>query len=593
MKQKKAAASAGKLPRQAILRRLTAYVWRARRFFVPGVLVEGLATLADIIAPLLVGRLLDEQVLGQLQGSRISGYFLLLGGYFVAILLAGLLRYCSALLLQKSANFIARCIQHDVFAHLQKLPIAYFDQLPAGKVVSRVTNDSNAVKQLFSNIIARLITAVLMALGILLSLFRLDPRLFLLAILPSPILYLVFRDFLGKSKQIQYQARRYLSELNGQLNEDIQGMEVIQSLGREERILGKFSEANENYYRVNLRATWLWSYSGHTMVSFLNVLIMALVLAYFGFTALGAELSMPLGNLYIFIEYMRKLLQQFNRVMERMGSFERSVGAADHIFELLAVPPVADRDGELAAVEGQIAFQHVSFAYKDEAVLRDVSFQVAAGTTVAFVGATGSGKSTIMNLLAGFYPLREGEILVDGQDIRKLPVPALRSQMAFVLQDPYLFSGSIYSNIALDNPAISPEDAARALREVGGAALLDRLEKGIMSEVGEQGRSFSTGERQLISFARALAREPRILVLDEATANVDSATEAQIQEGLRRLSRGRTTLLVAHRLSTIRDAAQIFVLDHGRIAESGSHSELLERQGIYARMVAEQSRSLQ
>lgn len=578
--------------------RLLSYTWRTRKSFIPALCLDGVDTALNLLAPLVVGQILNEQVISRSQNGLagvdgLAYYFQLLGLYLGLILLASAIGYAGQYLFQVAANDISRLIQLDVFKHLQKLPLSFFDHTAAGKVVSRVTNDTKALRTLFAQVITRLISAGVFCLGIFISLFFVDKTLFLMALLPLPILYFVYKDFKRKSSHYSTLGRKEVSELNSQLNENIQGMEIIQSLGREDRVLQKFTQLNDQHFKTNYEFTKLFSYSSSNVVGLLNRLSMAAILAYFGYASLAGKTDLPLGSLYVFIEYMRRLFQQFDIVLQRIGSLERSLGAADHIFDLLDQPIVTYQEGDLPPLQGKIAFDQVNFSYlPGEPVLKNLSFTVPAGESAAFVGATGSGKSTIMNLLAGFYPLDTGQISIDGKDLDRIPLPALRQQMALVLQDPFLFAGTLYSNISLESADISPADAEAALREVGGGPLLDRLEKGIMSVVNRQGQGFSAGERQLISFARALAQQPRILILDEATSNVDSATESLIQAGINRLQEGRTTLLIAHRLSTIRDADTIYVLDKGEVKESGKHAELMAMGGLYAKMYQEQAQSI-
>lgn len=577
---------------------LIGYTKRAGSIFIPGFILELIATALELLAPLLVGKILNQEIMQEsLSPTAASNgaeyYFKLLGLYMLMVLCSLVFSFGGQFLFQKTANHIGRLIQLDVFKKLQVLPIAFFDQMAAGKIVSRVTNDANAIKMLYAQVIVRLITAFLYVAGIFTSLLMLDWRLFVMAILPMPLLFFIFRDFKRKSSAFNRRTRQLYSELNAQLNENIQGMEVIQSLGREERIYNKFNDVNEELFENHFKFTKLYSYSSYNIVNLVDMLLMATILGYFGYASYTGLYDVPVGNLYIFLEYMRRLFRQFRNVMDRIQTLERSTGAADHIFEILDLESLSYEAESVGTLQGEIEFKNVSFSYvEDEPVLKNLSFHVPAGTSAAFVGATVSGKSTIMNLLAGFYPLDRGEIYIDGKNFNKISLPEYRRQMVLVLQDPYLFTGTLHSNIALDNPEITPELSEKALREVGGSKLLDNLDKGILSEVTNQGKSFSTGERQLISFARALAQNPKILILDEATANIDTETEGIIQEGINKLKKSRSMLMIAHRLSTIKDVDKIYVLDRGEIKESGCHDELMVANGIYAQMYREQSKSV-
>ncbi len=571
-------------------RHLWRYTRRAKSSLIPGLILEALTVGTDLAAPYIVGLIMNQQLVEGV-GPRDPGFYVgLLALYLLLTLASVACRYFGNLFLNRTANHIARLMQSDVFAHLQRLPIAYFDRLPAGKIVSRVTNDTKAVRGLFSAIMIRLLTAFVYAAGIYINLLFLDINLFLIALIPIPFVILTMWNFRHKSALYSREYRSALSELNSQVNESIQGIEVVKSLGREERVLGEFETVNNRHCRIGIKLNKLWAFSAGNITMVLQYIVLAAALAYFGFGHLTARWFVPLGSLYIFVDYMIKLGAQANNATTRVGDMERAKSAADHIFELLREKPVEESDLGLEPIRGEVSFENISFAYNEEPVLREVSFAIPAGETAAFVGPTGSGKSTIMNLLFGFYRPQEGRICIDDIPFEDLSIQSLRRQMAIVLQDPYLFTGTLYGNIALDRPEITPEMAEHALREVGGGNLLDRLEAGIMSPVTEKGAAFSAGERQLISFARALAQDPKILVLDEATSSVDSETEKLIQHGISRLERGRTTLLIAHRLSTIRHAQQIFVLKDGRIVERGDHDALVAADGIYREMIEEQSR---
>lgn len=570
-------------------RRLLAYGIRAKKPLLIGFLLTGLAVVFDLLGPFMIGRIVDREIKEGVGVESWGTLWLLLGFYFICIIMASVMRLLANYNLQSAANRISQYMQIDVFDHVHRLPISYFDSLPAGTVVSRVTNDTSAVRNLFVVVLSQLMTAAAYAIGIFISLILLDVSLFWISITSLPLVVLIVWDFRRKSSYYNRKSRKNLSELNGSLNENIQGMEVIQALGQEKRIEDEFNDVNNRLYKVNLKLTKLYAYSSYNATGTLQYLMLGAVLLYFGIGSLTGSYLVPIGNLYIFIDYMTKLFNQVNNAMNRIGELERSLSAADHVFELLEEKTERDSGEPVSALQGNVRFEHVSFAYKDETVLKDVSFEVKAGETIAFVGATGSGKSTIMNLLLGFYPIERGEIYLDGKPISSLRNRDFRKSMAIVQQEPYLFTGTVLSNISLNQPGLTQEKALTALFEVGGEPLYQRLPDGLLSQVKEKGNEFSAGERQLISFARALAKDPKILVLDEATASIDSETEAAIQKGITRLKEGRTTFMIAHRLSTIRHADQIVVLERGRIIERGSHDELIALNGTYRHMYESQS----
>lgn len=555
-----------------------------------GLILSMLAVLTDLAGPYIIAKLLDGELVEGIGPKNPSFYFLLLGVFLVTIILASIFRYLNVYYFNKTANKVAMFMQEDVFRHVQKMPIPFFDKLPAGKVVSRITNDTKDVRVLFQVVLSQLITAFVYATGIFISLALIDYKLALMALVPMPFVGIIFVDFKNKSKKYNYAYRRYLSDLNANLNENIQGMEIIHAFNREDRIYEEFDEVNNNVYKEGLNFTKLFAYSGFNAMGTLQFLSLAGALLFFGYGSITKAYPVTVGMLYIFIDYMTKIFDHLTNVVLRVGELEKARGAADHVFELLHMEAIEYGGEKCDEINGVVDYNDVSFAYNDEDyVLSNVSFKVNEGESAAFVGHTGSGKSTIMNLLLGYYKPQSGSITIDGVDLNKVDLRELRKHMSIVLQDPYLFTGDLKSNITLFDDSISDEDAEKALREVGGAGLLSKHSDGIKTEVKEKGSTFSAGERQLISFARALVRDPKILVLDEATSNIDSETEEFIQTGIERLKRGRTTFIIAHRLSTIKNVDTIYVLDKGRIVESGSHDELIEKGGIYRRMYLAQS----
>ncbi|MCY9512853.1 ABC transporter ATP-binding protein [Paenibacillus apiarius] len=504
--------------------------------------------------------------------------------YAGLLLVSVTMSYGQILGLQTAANRVIRKLRGDVYAHVQRLPIPYFDNLPAGKVVSRVTNDTEAVKELFVSVLESFTSGIITIAGIYVALFILDVKLAFICmfILPLIVLWVVlYRKFATKYNKI---IRSRLSSINAMINESIQGIPVIRSFRRQKETMEEFESWNEEYLANQNKMLNLNALTSHNLVTVLRNIAFAVVLWYFGGASLSGSGIITIGVLYAFSDLLNRLFQPITGMVNQLANLDSSIVSAGRVFALMDEPGEALSEGSMPRYKGHVEFDQVSFAYKEEFVLKQISFEAKPGQTVALVGHTGSGKSSIMNLLFRFYDPQKGEVRIDGTPITSVPKQWIREHMGIVLQDPYLFTGTIASNVSLDDPRISRQQVEEALRAVGADRVLKGLPNGIDEPVVEKGSTLSAGQRQLISFARALAFQPAILILDEATANIDTETESIIQEALDVLKRGRTTFIIAHRLSTIRSADVILVLHRGEIVERGSHDELMALQGRYYKM---------
>jgi len=415
-------------------------------------------------------------------------------------------------------------------------------------------------------------------------LFLLDLRLGLVSLFIIPILVVwivLYRKIATKYNTI---IRSRLSEINAIINESIQGMSIIRIFRRQTQRREEFENLNDDYLKYQNKMLNLNAFTSHNLVNSLRSMSFVLVLFYFGFGSLGGTTFVSLGVLYAFVDVLGRMFHPITGMVNQLANLDSSMVSAGRLFTLMDEPGEPVTDGSMPRYKGNVVFKNVSFAYKKDFVLRDISFEARSGQTVALVGHTGSGKSSIINLLFRFYDPQQGSITIDGQEVKAIPKQWLRSHMGIVLQDPYLFTGTIASNVSLGDERISRERVERALCEVGADKLLSHLPLGFDEPVVEKGSTLSAGQRQLISFARALSFDPAILILDEATSNIDTETESLIQEALEVLKKGRTTFIIAHRLSTIRSADQILVLHHGEIVERGNHDELMALGGRYFRM---------
>src|SRR5208282_1118095 len=482
-------------------------------------------------------------------------------------------------------------LRHELFGRLQRLPLAFFDRNPLGRLVTRVTTDVDTLNDLFASGVVAMLGNCFMRAAIVVAMLRLDWRLALAAFGVIPLIVLVTLLFRRSVRDANRRIRVAIARINSFLQEHISGMSVVQLFNRERKARSQFAEANRAHmdaYKDAILAFALF----YPAVEFLGVLAIAIVLWYGGMRVLAGTLG--LGTIVAFIQYAQQFFRPIQDLSEKFNILQTAMASSERIFRLLDEPISIESPAvpvPLGLPRGEIEFSHVWFAYtggaqpaEEDWVLRDVSFRVRPGHTVAIVGHTGAGKTTLISLLLRFYDVQRGQILLDGRDIREYDLHDLRRHFGIVLQDPVLFSGTLESNVRMGTEGIDRAAVQRALAEVGLGAFLSSLPAGVETVVGERGSTFSVGQRQLVSFARALAHNPRFLILDEATSSVDTKTELTIRAALDRLLTGRTAIVIAHRLSTIQHASQILVFHKGRLREQGTHQELLVRRGIYHRL---------
>ncbi|WP_075619921.1 ABC transporter ATP-binding protein [Paenisporosarcina indica] len=571
-------------------KRLWLYALHYKKLLILGMALLTVAVAADLAGPLIAKKIIDEHIAGASNGIEFEPIITLLGVFFALTVVAAIFRYGEYLLLQRAANRVIQKMRNDVYQHIQTLPIRYFDNLPAGKVVARITNDTEAIRELYVTVLSQFATSGMYITGIYVALFFLDWKMAAIALFVLPILFIwmiLYRKYASKYNHI---VRAKVSDMNAMINESIQGMTIIQAFRREKQMQEEFEVMNREHYKFQNKLLYLDAGTSHNLVGVLRTITFVLFIWYFGGASLTATTAISVGVLYAFVDYITRLFNPVSGIVNQLAKLEQALVAAERVFRLLDRTGEDVNDEKIARYRGNVRFEKVWFAYKEEEyVLKDISFEARQGETVALVGHTGSGKSSIMNLLFRFYDVSKGAITIDGMNIQDLSRQTVRDHMGIVLQDPYLFSGTIESNVSLGDARISREKVQASLNAVGGARVLKHLPKGIDEPVIEKGSTLSSGQRQLISFARALAFDPAILILDEATSNIDTETEEIIQHAMDVLKKGRTTFIIAHRLSTIKNADRILVLDRGEIVEQGTHDELVALGGRYEQMYRLQS----
>jgi ATP-binding cassette subfamily B protein len=531
----------------------------------------------DLVGPYLTKVAID----GHIAKGDASGLARVAGLYLLALAAAFVVRFGQNYIMQMAGQRIMQDMRREIFAHLQRLHVGHFDRNPVGRLMTRVTTDVDAVNELFTAGVVSVFGDLFTLVGIMAVMIALDWRLALVTFAVIPLFFVLTNWFRKGARGSFRETRRWVARINAFLQENLSGMSVVQLFRREERNREAFAAINRRHYDANMQAIFYYAVF-YPVIELLAAIATALILVYGGGQILKGGLT--LGVLVAFVQYSERFWRPISDLSEKFNVLQAAMAASERIFGLLdtkALVMTPDRAVRPQAVLGRVSLENVWFSYTTGTpILKDIDFVVEPGRSVALVGATGAGKSSIISLLMRFYDVQQGKVTLDGIDVRDWDLPRLRSSLALVLQDVHLFSGTNASNIRLGSDI--PMDRVRAAAgAVNAHRFIERLPQGYDTEVKERGATLSVGQKQLLSFARALAHDPRVLILDEATSSVDTETEQLIQEALRVLLRGRTAIVIAHRLSTVQNVDEILVLHKGRIRERGTHQELLARRGMY------------
>lgn len=569
------------------IKRLLKYAKPYMGWFLLAIVFIFLIVALELYQPIILGNATDV-IIENLSNPDpdAANEMIILGLKFLGVIICSLvLSYAQAMVLSYVGQKIIYNIRLDVFKHLHKLSINFFNNNPIGRLVTRATNDIETLNEMYTSVIVNILKSICLLLGIIVTMLMYNVKLSLLTFTVIPFIIIFTAVFSKASKKTYREIRGKISALNAFVSEHVSGMKIVQIFAVENKMLNRFKEKSEELRQKHMKQITIFAVYNPSAYM-LNIVALILLIWFGGKLYFAGEIT--IGTIVIFQRYIGKFFEPIQEFAEQLNIIQSASASAERIFSLLdEEPEIKDSENaiELTELKGEIEFKNVWFAYNtDEWILKDVSFKIKPGQNVAFVGATGAGKTTIQNLISRYYDIQKGEILIDGINIRDIKVDSLRMHIGQMLQDVFLFTGDIKSNIRLRNENITDEEVIEAAKYVNADGFISRFRKKYDEPVIERGASFSAGQRQLLSFARTLAFKPKILILDEATANIDTETESLIQDALGKLMKGRTTLVVAHRLSTIQNADKIIVMHKGRILEEGTHQELLANHGMYYKL---------
>ena len=571
----------------AVLRRMMGYLKPFWLQLLAVLILIVVGTLAQLAGPYLIGLAVDKFIIGGHRAGLARTMLFLLGAYALSWVTSSGQFYLMTIVSQQ----LLYRLRGEVFDQLQRLSLSFYDYNEAGDLMSRLTNDTNTIGHIMNMGLMRLLGSLLTLVGIVLAMLRLNARLALASYTILPVMVIATVFFSQRARRAFRRTRETIGQVSAELEEGISGVKVVQAFSRESASQARFAQASAANRDANIQAVGITS-AFSPMLDVLSTVATAIVAGYGGYLVINDLVTV--GVIVTFLTYVRRFYEPIRAVSMIYANLQSALAGAERIFELLDEPvTLADAPDavEMPAIEGRVELDDVNFAYRDgEPVLENVGLVAEPGQTVALVGETGAGKTTIANLIARFYDVQAGAVRVDGRDVRRVTRASLRHQMGIVLQDPFLFSGSVGDNIRYGRLDATDEEVEAAARLVNAHGFISRLPEGYQTELTERGSNLSQGQRQLISFARAVLADPHILILDEATSSVDTRTERLIQQALGHLLQGRTSFVIAHRLSTVRDANQVLVIEDGRIVERGTHETLLAQQGVYHRLYMSQFR---